>query len=176
MAQHADDDEASFVPSTRNSQLLHEEPHKRAKTGHLSRSEWDGSKQSPACTSNSPMSQAALMKYAGRRERDWPGRASILHALGNAYGMNSAIGNAIIAFRAALAAEPQGHNAAATRFLLARSLAENGEDEQALDELESAVDGGLWVSDQAMRGSAFEDLQDHPRFVAIRASKQNDGK
>ena len=51
------------------------------------------------------MSQAALMKYAGRRERDWPGRASILHALGNAYGMNSAIGNAIIAFRAALAAD-----------------------------------------------------------------------
>jgi hypothetical protein len=47
MAQHADDDEASFVPSTRNSQLLHEEPHKRAKTGHLSRSEWDGRKQSP---------------------------------------------------------------------------------------------------------------------------------
>ena len=116
----------------------------------------------------SPMSRAALLDFAGRRGGDWPGRAAILHALGNAYGMSSETDSAIVAFRAALAAEPDSPNAAATRFLLARSLAENGEEEQALDELETAVNAGLWVNDQLMQGSAFEDLQDHPRFISIR--------
>ena len=75
---------------------------------------------------------------------------------------------------AALAAEPQSPSAAATRLLLARSLAENGEEDQALDELETAVNAGLWVSDQLMQGSAFEDLQDNPRFISIRERmKQN---
>ena len=120
------------------------------------------------------MSRSALLEFAGRQGGDWPGRASILHALGNAYGMSSETDSAITAFRAALAAEPQSPSAAATRFLLARSLAENGEEDQALDELETAVNAGLWVSDQLMQGSAFEDLQDNPRFISIRERmKQN---
>jgi hypothetical protein len=80
---------------------------------------------------------------------------------------------AIPLFRAALAAEPAGPNTAATHFLLARALAESGEEKAALDEFDYAVGAGLWVSDSMLGGSAFEELQDHPRFIDIKRKMAN---
>jgi tetratricopeptide (TPR) repeat protein len=104
----------------------------------------------------------------GASPLSWPGRASVLHGLGSAAGMNSDVEGAIGHFQAALAAEPQGPNSAATRFLLARSLAERGDEAAALDQFEEAVGLGLWVSDALLKGSAFDDLRNHPRFLSIK--------
>ena len=98
----------------------------------------------------------------------WPGRASVLHGLGSAHGMNGEPDRAIARFREALQAEPGSPNAAATRFLLARALAEQGHEAAALDELDAAVRAGLWVSGPLLKGSAFDELQDHPRFISIK--------
>jgi tetratricopeptide (TPR) repeat protein len=97
----------------------------------------------------------------------WPGRAMVLHGLGSAHGINGETDKSIVLFRASLAAEPDNPNAAATRFLLARSLAETGEERAALDELDTAVGAGLWVNEALLKGSAFEEIQDHPRFLSI---------
>lgn len=98
----------------------------------------------------------------------WPGRASVLHGLGSAAGMNSDVEGAIGHFQAALQAEPRSPNSAATRFLLARSLAERGDEVAALDQLDEAVNLGLWVSEALLKGSAFDDLRNHPRFLSIK--------
>ena len=98
----------------------------------------------------------------------WPGRASVLHGLGSAAGMNSDVEGAIGHFQAALQAEPRSPNSAATRFLLARSLAERGDEVAALDQLDEAVNLGLWVSEALLKGSAFDELRNHPRFLSIK--------
>lgn len=103
----------------------------------------------------------------------WPGRAHVLHALGHAHAINSELDAAIRAFKEALELEP---SSASTRFLLSRALAENGEEEQALEQLEMATKQGLWVSDRLMQGAAFEDLKTHPRFRAIKAAMKRNAQ
>jgi len=103
----------------------------------------------------------------------WPGRAGILHALGSVHGMAGDHDRAIALFREALACDGASDAAVTTRFLLARALAERGDEAAALDELERAVAKGLWVGEQLLKGSAFDELQNHPRFLLIKEKMAN---
>lgn len=108
------------------------------------------------------------------RHTTWPGRAPVLHAIGLAHSVNSDVEKAIKSFRLALEVAPAVVH---TRFLLARALAENGDEKEALEHLETAAKQGLWVTDRLLSGPAFHDLRSHPRFKAVRAQmKQNEKK